>query len=415
MFRFLHAADLHLDSPLRGLAARAEAPAEALRGASRRAFDRFIRLAIDEAVDFVVIAGDIYDGDWKDYNTGLYFRSRMVQLKQAEIPVFMISGNHDAVSTISRKLSLPENVSSFSSRNPETQEPDKWPVALHGMSFPQRKVSESLLPRYPQPVADKFNIGILHTSLAGAEGHDSYAPCSLSDLCSKGYDYWALGHVHQPAILHQDPWVVYSGNIQGRHARECGERGCWLVSVDDSLEVSDCQWQTLDVARWACIEVELGDVNNTTELISRTHTQMSEALKQADGRLLALRVILKGTTKLHGQLCSDPSALEAEITACAQDFGEDAIWLERLKIATRPSVSLTQLAENDALTRVVLDALDQSTTTELPTEVTAMLNTLPHELRESLRESWSGDGLQKLKDDACAMILERLKTKGAEQ
>src|SRR5690606_12377027 len=125
----------------------------------------------------------------------------------ADIPVFLISGNHDAASVISRKLTLPENVHVFSSSKPQTMEPGRWPVAIHGMSFPNREVKENLVPRYPEPISGRFNLGLLHTSLAGREGpHDTYAPCSVADLLAKGYDYWALGHIHQPQVVHEDPW-----------------------------------------------------------------------------------------------------------------------------------------------------------------------------------------------------------------
>jgi len=172
MIKFIHAADVHLDSPLRGLSRYESAPAESIRDACRRAFENLVELAIKEKVAFVLLAGDLYDGDWKDYSTGLFFRSRMVRLQQAGIPVFLIAGNHDAASVISRKLSLPENVRSFSSHKPETMQPEHWPVALHGMGFPNRAVDENLVPRYPAPVPGKFNIGILHTSLAGNAGHE---------------------------------------------------------------------------------------------------------------------------------------------------------------------------------------------------------------------------------------------------
>jgi DNA repair exonuclease SbcCD nuclease subunit len=192
---------------------RDETATSELLGASRKAFDNLIRLAIDEAVDFVVIAGDVYDRDWKGYETGLFFRKGMVRLQEAGIPVFQIAGNHDAASVITRKLSLPENMHSFSSRKTETVEPEAWPVAIHGMSFPNRAVEENLVPGYPSAVPGKFNLGILHTSLAGREGHDTYAPCSVNDLTAKGYDYWALGHIHQPEVVQEDPWIVYAGNL----------------------------------------------------------------------------------------------------------------------------------------------------------------------------------------------------------
>ena len=200
MFRFLHAADLHIDSPMRGILSRETRVADQLRSSTREAFLRLVDLAISEKVSFVIIAGDIYDRDWKDYTTGLFFRKGMSQLKQADIPVYLISGNHDAASTITRKLSLPENVTLFSSRSPQTAELPGLPVALHGMSFPNRAVEENLVPLYPPAVPHKFNIGILHTSLSGAPGHDTYAPCKLSDLLAKGYDYWALGHIHKPEV-----------------------------------------------------------------------------------------------------------------------------------------------------------------------------------------------------------------------
>jgi len=416
MFRFIHTADLHLDSPLRGLASREGAPAEELRGASRRALDHLIELAKAESVDFVVIAGDVYDRDWKDYNTGLFFRSRMIKLREAGIPVFLIAGNHDAASVISRKLSLPENVKYFSSRTAETVEPDEWPVALHGMSFPNRAVDENLVPRYPAAVAGKFNIGILHTSLAGNAGHDTYAPCTVEELAAKGYDYWALGHVHQPAVICEKPWVVYPGNLQGRHARECGERGCRVVTVSDELEVTACVWRPLDVARWASLAVDLTNIDALDELLRLTRAAMGEAVDAAADRLLAARVTFTGTTVLHGALCSRPDHLDAEVEACAQDFGEGRVWIERVKLETRPVISLADLAARDGLTKVVVEALDEVRTADgvLPAEVVEMLGCLPVDLAEPMRNDWQGPGRLALMEDACAMILERLTEKGAE-
>lgn len=417
MFRFIHTADLHLDSPLRGLASREGAPADELRGASRRALDNLIELAKTESVDFVIIAGDIYDRDWKDYSTGLFFRSRMVKLQDAGIPVFMIAGNHDAASVISRKLGLPDNVSHFSSRAAETVEPEQWPVALHGMSFPNRAVDENLVPRYPAAVEGKFNIGILHTSLAGNVGHDTYAPCSVEELAAKGYDYWALGHIHQPAVIREKPWVVFSGNLQGRHARECGERGCRLITVDNDLEVTACEWHVLDVARWAAVAVDLNGTDSMEELIRLTRTSLGTAVEEAGDRLLAARVTFTGVTILHGALCSRPDRLDAEVEACAQDFGEGRVWIEKVKVETRPAVSLAELAARDGLTKVVVEALDDAKagSADLSPSVLEMLAILPADLAEPMKSEWLGTGRQALMEDACSMILERLTEKGAEQ
>jgi exonuclease SbcD len=189
MFRFIHAADPHIDSPLQGLEAHDGAPVDILRGATRRAFDNLIKLAIDESVEFLVIAGDVYDGDWKDYSTGLFFRRQMVRLFDKGIPVYLIAGNHDAASVISKKLSLPANVHVFSTRTTDSMEVAGSPVVIHGRGFPNRAVPENLVLDYPPALPGLFNLGLLHTSLTGRPGHDTYAPCSESELRDKGYGY----------------------------------------------------------------------------------------------------------------------------------------------------------------------------------------------------------------------------------
>lgn len=413
MFRFLHTADLHLDSPMIGLSSREGAAVDAILGASRRAFENLINLAIEEQVAFVVIAGDVYDRDWKGYETGLFFRKSMVRLREAGILVYLISGNHDAVSIISRKLSLPEGVTVFSSKTPETRELENLPVAIHGMSFPNRAVEENLVPSYPAPVPGKFNLGILHTSLAGDAGHDTYAPCSVNELVEKGYDYWALGHIHQPRVLHQDPWIVYSGNLQGRSVKECGERGCRIVTVNDSRAVTDCRWHTLDVARWAVVTVDITGMASVEEIATLTKRRLSEGLEAAEDRIMAVRLVIAGATELHGALHSRPDRLEAEIQARTDELGEDRLWIERVRLETTPVVSLEVLAERDQLTRMVVRTIQTETTDQpLPVEITGMMELLPPGLRESLNAEIAGEGRSELMRTAGQMILNRLTTKG---
>ena len=231
--KFLHAADIHLDSALHGLERYEGAPVEEIRSATRRAFDNLIELAIDEEVAFVLLAGDLYDGDWKDYNTGLYFVERMRRLHDAGIRVFIVAGNHDAASQITKHLRLPDNVTLFSTRQPERVVLEDLDVAIHGQGFATRAVTDDLSQAYPQGDPQRFNIGLLHTCLDGKPGHEPYAPCSIAGLRSKGYQYWALGHVHKREEVSQDPWIVFPGNIQGRHIRESGPKGCTLVTVDN--------------------------------------------------------------------------------------------------------------------------------------------------------------------------------------
>jgi len=416
MFRFIHAADPHLDSPLQGLEAYEGAPVELLRGATRRAFENLVQLAIDESIDFLVIAGDLYDGDWKDYSTGLFFRSQMVKLHGKGIPVYLIAGNHDAASVISKKLDLPENVHAFSTRSAESKDVEGLPVVIHGRGFPNRALPENLVKEYPPAISGKFNLGLLHTSLSGKPGHDPYAPCSEADLRDKGYGYWALGHIHQPEIISQDPWIVFAGNCQGRHIKETGPRGCRLVTVNDSLIVEGADWQTLDVIRWQEVNVDCTGVQNEPDVLNRVSEAMINAVTAAEGRLVAARIIITGTTSLHGSLHRNGQHWRAQMLARAQDQGSEAIWIERIRIATAPVYDVAQLAERDALTKVVVENLNeaQDNLLTLPSEIEEMFGVLPPEVRSEVEAEWGEDQRMAVLNDVRAVILDALGTKGGQ-
>ncbi len=414
MFRFIHAADLHLDSPLRGLEVHEGAPIQVLRGATRRAFENLVDLALKESVDFLLIAGDVYDGDWKDYSTGLFFRGQMVRLKEKGIPVYVISGNHDAASVISKRLALPENVRVFSTRAAESLDVENLPVVIHGRGFPNRAVPENLALEYPSAVSGKFNIGLLHTSLNGAPGHDTYAPCSEQDLRAKGYDYWALGHIHQPSVISEEPWIVFAGNCQGRHVRETGPRGCRLVTVSDENVIDSAEWQTLDVVRWSVVEVDLSEVEREADALRCIRAALSDVIEKADGRLVAARVHLTGTTPLHGSLHQKSQHWRAQLLGFVQDFGEEALWIERMTTRTTPIYDVALLAERDILTGTVLKALEQAThqPESMPDDIAEMLDVLPPEVRAEVEAEWALSNRAELMEEVRAIILESLETKG---
>ena len=221
--KILHAADIHLDSPLQKLDVYENAPVEQIRGASRRALENLVQLAIDQTVDLVVIAGDLYDGDWPDQNTGLFFVSQAARLVNAGIPLVVIRGNHDAANVMTATLPLPTNPDGseimLSSEQVDSRLFESIGIAVHGRSFRSRAETENMALAYPQPRSGLFNLGLLHTSLTGVEGHEPYAPCTPAQLADKNYDYWALGHVHTRAMcgLKDAAPVVFSGNVQGRH------------------------------------------------------------------------------------------------------------------------------------------------------------------------------------------------------
>lgn len=331
MFSFLHAADIHLDSPLKGLELYEDAPVDQIRRAARRAFDSLVDLAIDEEVAFVLLAGDLYDGDWKDYNTGIYLVNRMGRLREAGIPVFIVSGNHDAASQITRVLNLPDNVTLFSHKKAETRILDHLGVAIHGHSFSSRAVVDDLTRHYPQGDPALFNIGLLHTSLNGRPGHEPYAPCTLDNLRSKGYQYWALGHVHQREVVAHDPWVVFAGNIQGRHIRETGAKGCTVVSVEGGGVVA-VEEKEMDVLRWSLCRIDICRCHRTESLLELVR-ETFEAEKEAANRPMAIRLVLEGTTPLHGRLHENSFHWHEEFRAIAASLGD--VWLEKVLFNTQ--------------------------------------------------------------------------------
>jgi len=296
MWKFIHVADIHLDSALHGLERYEGAPVEEIRSATRRAFDNLIELAIDEEVTFVLLAGDLYDGDWKDYNTGLYFMERMGRLREAGIRVYMVAGNHDAASQITKHLRLPDNVTMFATRVPEQIILDDLNVAIHGQGFATRAVTEDLSQAYPQGDPQFFNIGLLHTCLDGKPGHEPYAPCTVDGLRSKGYQYWALGHIHKREVLSQDPWIVFPGNIQGRHIRETGPKGCTLVTVDNG-EVVEVEHRDLDVMRWSLCEVDVTD----SETVDDIYEQVRGYMQRTIGGVLCCRPLPNPSRLLQSQ------------------------------------------------------------------------------------------------------------------
>jgi len=286
MFKFLHAADLHLDSPMRGLEQYEGAPVEQIRGATRRALENLVQLAISENVRFVIIAGDLYDTDWKDYNTALFLARQMSRLRAAGIGAFVVTGNHDAGNQITRSLSMPENVRFLSVKRPETVVIDDLGVAIHGQGFAERAVREDLSAGYPSTRRGFFNIGILHTAATGREGHEPYAPSSVEGLLSKEYDYWALGHVHRREILYENPWMVFPGNIQGRHINESGPKGCTLVTVEDG-RCSSVEHRNLHVVEWALCDVDASEAGSPEDVLERTRFRLEQQIQAVGDRLLA--------------------------------------------------------------------------------------------------------------------------------
>lgn len=420
MFKFVHCADLHLDSPLRGLSQRDDAPVEAIRSATRRALENLVDLSLQEQARFVVISGDVYDGDWQDYNTGLFFSRCMARLNDVGIPVYLISGNHDAASSITRMLVLPPNVTSFSVDHAESYTIEDLRVAIHGQGFAQREVRENLALNYPEPLPGYLNIGLLHSSVQGQEGHESYAPCRLDELVQKGYDYWALGHIHQRQVLNAEPYIVYPGNIQGRHIRETGNKGCTLVTIDHG-RVQHVEHRDLDVIRWATVAVDLTDAKSEGELVTAVADAIGAQADEHPGRLLAARILLTGRTALHGWMAADVERVRVEIDNAVNMVSADGVWIEKVKIQTKGVGQLEASATGvDALSTLrqtlVSVAEDDAFLEDFLSDMKAIQSRMPAYARHSDATVLDSiDDVRRLFGDAESLLAERLERGGVEE
>ncbi|MEM7709280.1 MAG: DNA repair exonuclease, partial [Pseudomonadota bacterium] len=287
VIRFIHAADLHLDSPLRSIALRDPVLGARLRLASRGVLSRIVDAAISRQADALVLAGDVFDGAEPDLTARAYLTTELARLAREGVPTIVIRGNHDALMDLNRYGPLGEDVHLLDSDRPTVTIAG---VDFHGLSFDAPHAHESALPRYPVPTAGRRNVGLMHTSLDAAAGHDPYAPCSLGELMDYGYEYWALGHVHRRSQQAQDGCcVVMPGIPQGRHAREPGLGSVTLVTLRDAPEV-----EVIPVARlaFASLEIDLSGLHDGAARVDAAAEALGRAARESAD--VALRVTLSG-------------------------------------------------------------------------------------------------------------------------
>ena len=345
----------------------------------------------------------------------------MSRLREAGVRVFIISGNHDAASRITRSLRLPENVKQLSTRAPETVVLDDLGVAIHGQGFPERVVTEDLSATYPAALPDFFNIGMLHTAANGREGHEPYAPCRLEGLISKNYDYWALGHVHRREILHQNPWVLFPGNMQGRHINESGPKGCSVVTIDDHKCLS-VEHRNLNVVEWALCEVDAGKVTAPEHVVDIVRRRIEEIRAQNTERMIAVRVVVRGTSAAHEELTRFPERWNNEIRSAVTDSSGGSAWIEKICLKTRTPLKLEELMARDDALADVLRALREAgpgsgSVEALKEELMALRAKLPAELfegQESVRIE-DDSGLDVILEDARDILITRLIEGGTDQ
>lgn len=335
-YRFVHAADIHLDSPLRSLALRDPSLADLIGNATRRAFVRIVDLCLDEQVDALLLAGDLYDGDQTSMKTARFLAEQIRKLHEAGIRVFVIRGNHDALSRITKELTFPDSVKVFGGRAEAIaiERPNgSFPVAIHGLSFAQPHAPDSLVGKYKLPTEGTVNIGILHTSLAGAPGHDLYAPCSLIDLRATGFSYWALGHVHKRSVTEGNCTIVMPGMPQGRDISEAGPKSVTLVTIADDRSIR-IEERITSIAQFERVPIDATGVDNWRDLVAVLARAMERAREGFASEHLVARLRLTGKTPLAWRIRRDLDLLKTEADERASMIG--ACWVEKLEVDCQP-------------------------------------------------------------------------------
>ena len=347
-FSFIHVADLHIDSPFRGVTEAESAPAglaEALYASTFGAFDHLIETTLEREADFLLIAGDVYDGQDRSLRAQLRLRDGLAQLDEAGVSSFIVHGNHDPLDSHVSALDWPERAHFFGRKLETlsaTGRDGATLAAVSGISYRSREESRNLAREFSRQGTELHQIGLLHCNVEGSAGHENYAPCTLADLRAADLDYWALGHVHTRNILSEAPWVVYPGNTQGRSIREQGPRGCYLVQVDEAGRAT-LEFVALDAVRWAELDVAVDDVETIDALERHLREAIDGLADEAEDRAVVCRVRLIGRGALHGELRREQAIEQLQERLRERLAGRDPfVWVQRLSAATQPVVDLEE-------------------------------------------------------------------------
>lgn len=386
--RFVHAADIHLGSPLGGLDLRDDAPKEEIRGAPRQAFERLVGYCTTEGVDLLLIAGDLFDGR-ADLDTQIFVERQLRRLSESSVKCVLLRGNHDAASKQVLQLRLPEGAHELSVRAAETIRFPELGVAVHGRGFADQHVTESIVDTYPAADADLFNVGMLHTSATGTGDHEVYAPCSLAQLTGKGYGYWALGHIHKRDVLASDPPVVFCGNLQGRHPQETGAKGATLVTVEDGAIVEGPSHIDFDVLRWHAISVDLEDAGDESEVLAALEREIVQTLASGDEEMQhAVRIELHGRTRMHRDIVDTPATWHDRIQQVVAEAGRDRMWIERIRIRTSPPLPAIEVIREreDMVGELARELAEITMLDKMPAALETSLTTLAEKIPTALLE-----------------------------
>lgn len=361
--KFLHCADLHLDSPMSGLKYLPEGIFTRLQKSTFNALSKITELALFHEVDFVVISGDIFDGEDRSLRAQAGFRKEMTRLHEKGINVYVIHGNHDHLGGTWTQMTWPKNVHIF---GPDVEvkrfnKQNGTAVHLYGFSYPQRHVSESWIERYVKSSEADFHIGMLHGHFEGSSDHAKYAPFRLTDLLQKKFDYWALGHIHKREVLATEPPIVYPGNPQGRNRKETGIKGCYIVSLTEHS--TDLNFQETSDVVWMERTLDGSLVTNLGSLFDLCQNAILDNRLEGKGVILNLKI---DNLKQIEENRYDSEALEEIMETLREDEREteDFVWIRNIEVSLLNSYNRSQLAIQGEFFKELFTAVDRFETWE---------------------------------------------------
>jgi DNA repair exonuclease SbcCD nuclease subunit len=342
--RFVHAADLHLDSPFRGLGHASPSLRDQLQAATLGALTRIVDYTISSGADFLLLAGDLYDSRDRSLRALLTFRKQMERLAERSIPAFIVHGNHDPLNSWGSEFQLPPNVTTFGGK--ADSEPflrrGREVARITGVSYTRERVTDNLASLFRPGEGAPYSIALLHANVGHQAGHADYAPATLADLAGSGFDYWALGNVHTRNVVATEPsMVVYPGNPQGRNARESGPRGCYQVDVDTHGR-AHLQFVETDVVRWAHMELSIREHQRLDSLIDELLEKGRQARMGFPGQIV-VQCTISGNGSLHRDLQRDGMSEEL------REELESVVPVESVRLVTRPELDLETLAKTETL------------------------------------------------------------------
>jgi exonuclease SbcD len=342
--RFVHAADLHLDSPFRGIGDASPALKERLQSATLGALRRVVDQTIESKADFLVIAGDIYDSKDRNLRALVSFRKEMERLAERSIPVYIVHGNHDPLNGWGSGFQLPSNVITFGGRT--DTEPfirrGREVAQITGVSYTRERVTDNLASSFKPADGAPYSIAVLHANVGRQSGHADYAPATIGELTAAGFNYWALGHVHTRSVLATEPaMVVYPGNTQGRNPRESGPRGCYRVDID-GYGRAHLEFIDTSVARWTHIDLSIGNLSTVDQLVDSMLEKAREQAAAFEGPTLA-RCTIRGNGPLHRDLQRD--GMNEELAGVLGSV----LTAESVRIATGLELDLESLARTETM------------------------------------------------------------------